>query len=70
MMQDRHTQLEPLLTAKDVAPILGVGVSTLYEWQRRGLVPYIRLPGHGIRFRVSDLKAWIESRAVPPQNTP
>ena len=64
-----HTVLEPLLTARDVAPLLGVGVSTLYEWQRKGLIPYIRLPGHGIRFRPSDLQAWIESRVIPPQNT-
>ncbi len=62
--------LEPLLTAKEVAPLLGVGVSTVYEWQRKGLVPYIRLPGHGIRFRASDLQVWIESRLIPSQNSP
>lgn len=70
MMQDRHTPLEPLLTAKDVASILGVGVSTLYEWQRKGFIPYVRLPGHSIRFRSSDLHAWIELRVVPPPNNP
>lgn len=60
---------ERLLTAREVAPLLGVGVSTLYEWQRKGLIPYVRLPGHGIRFRASDLQAWIGSRIVSPQNS-
>jgi len=63
------SSLEPLLTAREVAPLLGVGVSTVYEWQRKGLIPYIRLPGHGVRFRASDLQAWIESRLVPGQNS-
>jgi excisionase family DNA binding protein len=64
-----QTALEPLLTARDLAPLLGVGVSTLYEWQRKGLIPYIKLPGHGIRFRASDLQTWIESRIISPKNT-
>ncbi len=64
------SSLERLLTAKEVAPLLGVGVSTVYEWQRKGLIPYIRLPGHGVRFRASDLQAWIESRLIPSQNSP
>ena len=63
------SSFERLLTAKEVAPLLGVGVSTVYEWQRKGLIPYIRLPGHGVRFRASDLQAWIESRLVPGQNS-
>ncbi len=63
------SSLEPLLTAREVAPLLGVGVSTVYEWQRKGLIPYVRLPGHGVRFRASDLQAWIESRLVPGQNS-
>jgi len=63
------SSLDRLLTAKEVAPLLGVGVSTVYEWQRKGLIPYIRLPGHGVRFRASDLQAWIESRLVPGQNS-
>ncbi len=63
------SSLERLLTAKEVAPLLGVGVSTVYEWQRKGLIPYVRLPGHGIRFRASDLEAWIETRIISPKNT-
>lgn len=62
-----RTSLEPLLAARAVAQLLGVGVSTLYEWQRKGLIPYVRLPGQGIRFRASDLQAWIESRVISPK---
>jgi len=64
-----QSSLERLLTAKEVAPLLGVGVSTVYEWQRKGRIPYIRLPGNGVRFRASDLQAWIESRIISPKNT-
>ena len=68
-LSSAQTSFEPLLTARAVAQLLGVGVSTLYEWQRKGLIPYVRLPGHGIRFRASDLEAWIESRIISPKNT-
>jgi len=54
---------------------LGVNVDTLKRWRRNGTGPtYVRIAYNRVRYRVSDLDAWMEAHAVtsttgssPPQ---
>ena len=61
-----------LLTARQVADLLGVSSETVLRWTRRGLLPAIRLPGGAIRYRESDLEAWLQERetAAPVREAP
>lgn len=45
-----------LLTAGEVAAVFDVLTATVYQWKKRGLLPYIRV-GRTIRFRVEDVDA-------------
>jgi excisionase family DNA binding protein len=54
-----------LLTAREVADLLGVSAETVLRWTRRGELPAIRLPGGAIRYREHDLERWLEERATP-----
>jgi excisionase family DNA binding protein len=54
-----------LLTAREVAELLGVSSETALRWHRRGELPAIRLPSGAIRFRQDALDAWIVERATP-----
>jgi excisionase family DNA binding protein len=54
-----------LLTAREVAELLGVSTETVLRWTRRGDLPAIRLPGGAIRFREDNLDAWLMARATP-----
>jgi len=54
-----------LLTARQVADMLGVSAETVLRWTRRGELPAIRLPGGAIRFRESALDGWLAERATP-----
>lgn len=57
----------PLLTARAVAELLDVTPETVLRWVRRGELPAVRLPGTvrgRLRFRVEDVDAWIEARAM------
>jgi excisionase family DNA binding protein len=54
-----------LLTARQVADLLGVSTETILRWTRRGDLPAVRLPGGAIRFREAELEAWLEGRATP-----
>ena len=54
-----------LLTAREVADLLGVSAETVLRWTRRGELPAIRLPGGAIRFRQDELDGWLEQRATP-----
>ena len=54
----------PLLTARELAELLGVSAETVLRWTRRGEVPALRLPGGAIRYRPDELEAWLEARAT------
>jgi excisionase family DNA binding protein len=53
-----------LLTAADVAELLGVPVSTVREWGRNGTLPRIKLGRH-VRF----LRAQVEATILAAQDT-
>lgn len=48
-----------LLTASDVAALLGVRVSWVYEQSRRGRIPTVTL-GRYRRYRREAIEAWLE----------
>ena len=59
---------EPLLTAEQVAEMLNVQRSTVYEWARMDYIPHIRL-GTGkkkplVRFSQSEIQKWIEQKQL------
>jgi excisionase family DNA binding protein len=56
--------MSALMTAREVADLLGVSTETVLRWTRRGDLPAIRLPGGAIRFRVDELEEWLARRAT------
>lgn len=60
----------PLLTADDVAVILGVPRSFVYALARRGELPTVRAGDRYVRFRGEALEHWIKNReTVEPRGT-
>jgi len=53
------TGAEKFLTVLDVALLLSVRPSTVYQWVSSGEIPHYRL-GRIVRFRRKDLEAWVE----------
>lgn len=53
-----------LLTAREVAEILGVSTETTLRWVRSGKLPGFRLPSGQLRFRPDELDEWITARAT------
>lgn len=58
---------ERLLSPPQAADYLGVKPQTLAAWRctRRYPLPYVRV-GHSIRYRESDLRAFLDLRSVTP----
>jgi excisionase family DNA binding protein len=52
-----------LLTPADVAAQLGVPVKSIYVWRTKGTAPRGIRVGKHLRFRQSDVDAWIEAQA-------
>ena len=60
--------MENLLTAKQVAELLEVKISTVYDWVSRGVIPYVKL-GRLIRFKKPDVFRWVESHTLHPKTS-
>ncbi len=52
-----------LLKPEEVAKMLKVAKVTPYQWAKRGVLPHYRLEGV-IRFKLDDVKAFVEARRV------
>jgi predicted DNA-binding transcriptional regulator AlpA len=63
--------LPRLLTAEDIAEITGLSVETLAQWrsQRRG-IPFLKISRNVVRYRQSDLDAWLSERIVRVEQDP
>jgi predicted DNA-binding transcriptional regulator AlpA len=56
------SRYDPLWTIADVSKFLGVPIQTIYDWRTRGYgPPGIRI-GRYIRFKESDVFAWLDKQ--------
>jgi excisionase family DNA binding protein len=51
-----------LLHVRETAQFLGLATGSLYHMVSQGRVPCIRLSNRCLRFRKSDLEAWIQTK--------
>lgn len=59
------TEMKLLLNIEEASAITGFSAGTLYHWVSQGRVPFVRLSKRCIRFRLSDLEAWLTKKTVP-----
>lgn len=59
-----------LMTTNEAAPMLGYAPRTLMRWRvERGGPPFVRIGGRVVRYRESDLVAWIAAQqTVDPEH--
>lgn len=53
-----------LMTINEVATMLQIPVGTMYQWRHRGLGPAGLRIGRHVRYRLSDVEAWLARQAV------
>lgn len=58
---------ERLMSASEVADFLGISVHTLYQHRYRGDSPPAFMVGNRIRYRRSDVEAWLQNHADAPK---
>ena len=57
--------MEKLLTIDELAEVLSVKKSTIYQWVHLGLIPHIKV-GRLLRFKEGNIQKWLISRQVEP----
>lgn len=59
-----------LMTTEQVADYLTVPVATIYNWRVQGEGPRASRVGRHLRFRRSDVDAWLDAQAEQPHREP
>lgn len=61
---ETQTPPEPLVSIETVADHLGMTTATLRKWRQRGTMPFPAYSiGRVVRFKLSEVAAWVETRA-------
>jgi excisionase family DNA binding protein len=70
MNSAEHSEIKPLdrlISAQELAEYLEIPVATLYTWRYRNAGPRGFRVGRHLRYRWTDVKAWIENQLDGPQ---
>lgn len=62
------TELESLLSEEQLAQIIGKPARTLRQWRYLGLGPRYLKIGATVRYRPSDVDAWLEGNIREPRH--
>jgi excisionase family DNA binding protein len=62
-------RLLKLLSIEEVSEITGISVGTLYHWVSQKRIPVVRFSSRCIRFRLSDIEAWLSEKIIAPEDT-
>ena len=60
--------IEALLTVPEVSALTRLAKSTIYMMVHEGRIPHLKLR-KAVRFRPSDVQAWLDSQAKPGRVT-
>lgn len=60
--------MKPLLKIKEAAQLLKVHPHHLYRLIGKKAVPYLKIPGVGIRFELESLQKWIQEAKIDPED--
>ena len=63
MTERTESGYEPRVSVKTASRFLGVSASLVYAWVERKQIPHYRL-GRAIRFKLSELEAWLRQFRV------
>jgi len=54
--------MNKLLTPQEVADLLSVRKSTIYQWTHQGFIPHVKL-GKIVRFKEDKVMEWVEKKS-------
>ena len=61
---------DKLLSARDLANLTGWSLLTIYKKSSAGQIPGRVKLGHSLRFRESEVEAWLSETAQQPESQP
>lgn len=62
-----ETTMQKLMTPDEIAEMLSVKKSTIYNWTHIGFIPHVKIGRH-VRFREADILKWLKKKSVKGRN--
>lgn len=59
---------DPLMDIRGASAFTDLSVGTLYHFVSEGRIPFIRISRRCIKFRRSDIEAWLLEKTIFPQD--
>jgi excisionase family DNA binding protein len=59
---------DPLMNIRGVSVLTSLSIGTLYHFVSQGRIPFIRISKRCIKFRRSDIEAWLLEKTILPQD--
>lgn len=56
--------MDKLMTTEEVSQLLGIPVTTLYQWRHKGSGPRCIRVGRHLRYAVAELERWLDEQAA------
>jgi len=60
------TDIEELVTAKELEALLKIDVKTIYRYVQNGFIPYVRIQSN-VRFRKREIVEWLDRQSLRPR---
>jgi len=57
-------EMEKMLTAAELCKYLGITRQTLFKYRKSGLLPYYKISGNRVMFKVSDVQNFLEQGRI------
>ena len=64
-----NSENDPLMDIRGASALTDLSVGTIYHFVSEGRIPFIRISRRCIKFRRSDLEAWLLEKTMRPQDT-
>jgi excisionase family DNA binding protein len=70
MTDEQQTETDGLVDTERAAKWLGIKPRTLDAYRKAGVIPHVRVGQKLVRFRLDDLRRYVNARLQTVENTP
>lgn len=65
MIKQNNIQIDPMMDVHALAEYLGVAEGTILLWRKKGKAPRAYRLGRALRWRKSEVDAWLDAQMEP-----
>lgn len=65
-MNKEHIENKQYLSAKELSQYMGISIHTVYLWIQLKKIPYYKINGKIVKFRLPEIEQWLGKQRFEP----